>query len=66
MTHINNQSKAADGPQICTHDCEFVVHEMTLGGFEKPKICMADDFGQLPQFLSGSKQNKKRSLFSSD
>ena len=66
MTHIDNQSNA-DGPRFCAHDCEFVVHEMTVGGFEKGKICMAEELNQMvaEKFLSGSKQNK-RSLFSSD
>ena len=37
MTNFNGKQRNQDRANFCTHDCEFVLHEMTLGDFESAK-----------------------------
>ena len=71
MTNFNGKQRSQDRPHFCTHDCEFVMHEMTVGDFEpcdKAKICSAKEVDQTvsQQFLSGSKKHKRALMFNSD
>lgn len=43
-------------PHFCTHDCEFVLHEMTVGDFDKTSEILSHDGALAQDHLSQNDQ----------